>query len=302
MDIKALVGQAKQIDDQSEVKAGGDFEYTPPPEGKVSARFIGYVELGKQPQSHKGEAKPDAEEVRVTFELLGPNNIKEIEVEGGKRKIADQISITMPKKQSDKAKFYKLFKAMTYGRDGITHMAEMLGEAFFVVVKHNKVKQADGTERVYANIYSDGQWRVESPVVEDPIAGTKVNMSDRVHPTIAGLRIFLWQIPTKETWDSLFIDGTREVKNKDGTITEVSKNWLQELILSAKDYGGSALEQLLGGLDKLPTENKQETPKEEVKSETGPETSAPAPDAEAGTKTPEPEGDPADDLAALGLM
>ena len=63
----------------------------------------------------------------------------------------------------------------------------------------------------------------------------------------------MWSNPTKETWDSLFIDGTTEIKNADGTVENKSKNWVQETVLSATDYGGSALEQLLHGVDNLPT-------------------------------------------------
>lgn len=297
VDIKNLVNQAKQTENQSEAKTHADFEYVPPAEGKFPARLIEYIELGKQPQSHEGQAKPDAEEVRVTFELLGAKNIREVEVEGGKKEFADRISITMPKKQSDKAKFYKLFKAMTYGRDSITHMAEMLGEAFFVVVKHTKSQ--DG-KKTYANIYGDGQWRVESPKVHDPMTETTTDYSSKIRQPLSPIKLFLWAIPTKETWDSLFIDGVREKKNADGTVTQESKNWLQELILSAKDFGGSALEQMLGGLDSLPTENKAvSTSSGET---TGTEASADAADAEAGTTTPETKPEDAqDELAALGL-
>ena len=299
VDIKNLVNQAKQTENQSEAKTHAEFEYVPPAEGKFPARLIEYIELGKQPQSHDGQPKPDAEEVRVTFELLGAKNIKEVEVEGGKKEFADRISITMPKKQSDKAKFYKLFKAMTYGRDSITHMAEMLGEAFFVVVKHTK--SADG-KKVYANIYGDGQWRVESPKVHDPMTETTTDYSSKIREPLSPIKLFLWAIPTKETWDSLFIDGVREKKSPDGTVTQESKNWLQNLILSAKDYGGSALEQMLGGLDSLPTKNPEAESKTEAAQTSGTEQPAPAGDAEAGTTTPETKPEDAqDELAALGL-
>lgn len=299
VDFKNLVKQAKEIEDQSVATAGGDFEYTPPPAGKGPIRFIEYIELGKRPQSHDGKPKPDAEEVRITFELLGTKNIKEIDVEGGKRKIADRISITMAKKFSEKATFYKLFKIMQQGRDGITHMAEMLGEAFFGTVVHSI--PAKPGDRVYGNLRKDQVWLIESPRVEDPIAQTVTDYTDKIPAALSPIRLFLWDIPTKETWDSLFIDGTREVKQADGSLKQESKNWLQENIMSAKDFQGSALEQMLGGLESLPTESKQETKTEGAQtSGTEQNTSAPAGDAEAGTTTPE--SSPEDDLAALGLM
>lgn len=244
-----LIKKAAETENQSEAKAGGDFEYTPPAAGKTIARFIEYIELGKHVELYEGKPKPPAEMVRVTFELLHPQkNIKEIEIEGGKKTIADRLSITMPKKQTEKAKFFKLFKAMAQGRSDIVHMAQMLNEEFIVDVKHN-VSEKD--KKTYANIYADGTWHVFAPYVEDPLAGTRTKVP--VPAAISPLKLFLWGNPTKETWDSLFIDGEREVKNADGTTRKESKNWLQNSILSATDYGGSALEQMLAGVDNLPT-------------------------------------------------
>lgn len=291
MNIKDLVNKAKETENQSEATQGGDYEYTPPAEGTTVGRFIEYVELGKQPEFFKGEEKPNPiDSVRITFELLHPKkNIKEIEVDGGKKQIAERVSVVLSKKMNEKAKFYKLFKAMAYGRTEITHMAEMLNEAFIITIKHNK--SADG-KRTYANIYEDGVWFVNAPIQQDALAGTSVNISASVPEPLSPLRIFLWSNPTKETWDSLFIDGETEVKKADGTVEKVSKNWLQEKILSAKDYGGSALEQMLAGVGNLPTENKPVEAKAEVS------TAASIP--EEAEKKPEPKsGD--DLLAEMGL-
>lgn len=298
MNIKDLVNKAKETENQSEATSGGDFEYTPPPAGKTFGRFIEYIELGKQPQTYEGKEKPASEEVRVTFELLNPTkNIKEIDVDGGKKKIADRISIIMPKKSNEKAKFFKLFKAMAAGRSDITHMAEMLNECFIFDVKHNK--SADG-KKTYANLYADGTWFVYAPRHEDPLAGTVTDISSHVPEASSPLKIFLWSNPTKETWDSLFIDGTTEVKHADGTVEQRSKNWLQEMILSATDFGGSALEQLINGLDNLPTENKTV---EEVKTEQKQQANLPADTQVVETKQEEPKAEKssADLLAEIGL-
>lgn len=291
VDIKNLVGQAKAMDDQSVAKSGGDFEYVPAKEGKTMARFVEYIELGKHPQTHEGKPKPDADEVRVVFDLLSPHNIREVETEGGPRKVCDRIGITMTKKQSDKAKFFKLFKLMQMGRDGITHMAEMLGEAYFVDIKHSK--SADG-KLTFANFYKDQQWFLTAPRIEDPVTGLTTDYASKVPEAVNGIKLFLFDIPTKETWDSIFIDGSDDVKNDDGSTTVRSRNRWQEKVLSAKNFGGSALEQMLGGLDNLPTDSQQGA----LPSGTESETSVAVGDAEAGTTTP---SDPSDDLAALGL-
>lgn len=253
MDIKALVNAAKEHEDQS-VATSGDYEYTPPAKGRTIGRFIEYIELGKHIEMFEGKPKPPAELVRLTFELLHPDrNIKEIEVDGGKKKVAERISVTVPKKMNEKAKFYKLFKSMAYGRTEITHMAEMLGEAFILNISHYEKQLDGGKKRVYANLYDAGVWGVMAPRNEDALSGQVTDISSMVPPALSPLRIFIWSNPTKETWDSLFIDGYNETKNADGTINRESKNWLQERIMSATDFGGSALQQMVAGLDKLPT-------------------------------------------------
>lgn len=251
MNIKELVNKAKEIEDQSEVQAGGDFEYTPPAAGRTVGRFIEYIELGKHVEMYEGKPKPPAEMVRVTFEFTLPDRVKEVEIDGVKKKIAERISYNMPKKFTEKAKYYKLFKAMTYGRDSITHMAEMLGEAFVFDIKHNTKGEGD-KKKTFANLYQDSTWGVFAPRSVDPLTNVSTDLSSKVPEALSPLRIFIWDIPTKETWDSLFIDGEREVKDGD-TTKKVSKNWLQERLLSATDFGGSALEQMLNDIPDLPT-------------------------------------------------
>lgn len=251
--IAALAAKAAELNDQTDVKEGGDFEYTPPKEGKTIARFIEYIELGKHGQKpFQGTPKPDADEVRLTFELLNEKrgDIKTIEVEGGgTKKIADRISVRMPIKLNDRAKFVKLFRKMAYGRDAIKHMAQMLGEPFIITIIHNTAK--DDPKKIYANIADkDGNWTIEPPRYTDPMSGESKDISGSVPAALSPLKIFLWNAPDKEQWGSLFIEGTRTVK-RDGRDVEVSKNWLQEVLLSAKNYKGSPLDTLLSGLGDL---------------------------------------------------
>lgn len=249
--IEELVALAAKMEDQSVTKA--HVEYEPPPAGVTFGRFIGYIELGKQPQRpFKGKAKPDAEEVRLVFELLhAKKNRHEYETPEGEKKVRyDQISLRMTKQFGTKAKYKKLFNAMTYGRE-IKHMAQMLGEAFLITVVHNTVAAtADKPARVFANIYDDeGKWLVgKARVIADPVNDPDKYTDVPVPPAQSPLQVFFWNNPTKATWDSLYIDGTRTIKKGDEEV-EVSKNWLQEIIVSAKNYAGSALDQLLGGID-----------------------------------------------------
>lgn len=287
MDINKLIEQAKaateKLEDQTEVQAGGDFEYETPPAGPTPARFVGYVELGSRAQRpYQGKEKPDCDEVRLIFELNGSKHKKEVGEGDDKKTITNVISVRVAKKLNEKATFYKLFKKMLYGRSGITHMSQMLGEAFIITVTHNTVKGKDGAkDRTYANMRDeDGSWLIGAPVLADPLSGeTKpVPVPEATKP----IQLLLWDAPSQEQWDSIFIDGTRTVKGEDGTEREVSKNWLQEdIVQNAKNFEGSALQAMLGGIADLTLEDEPQD-SEEIANE------AEAPSAD-------------DALAALGL-
>lgn len=251
--LKALADQAADIEDQTEVQTS--YEYTLPEAGRTVARLAEYVDLGMQKRRpYRGKDKPPADEVRIVFELLHPTkNIRELD---DKTKIADRLTVKITKSLSDKAGFKKLFNAMRYGRDGIKHMAQMIGEEFVLNIIHSEPgKNQDGTEkRQYANIKNkDGVWQVESPYNLDAITGksTKYNVPALIGP----VRLFIWDMANGEMWNSLFIDGTREVTAADGTVTEQSKNYIQEKIMEASNFEGSPVSVILGGLtDDLPTE------------------------------------------------
>jgi hypothetical protein len=322
LSIAELAAMAAAQEDQTETQTT-TFDNDPPEAGVTVGRFIEYIEIGKHDGGqYQGKPKPPADYVRLTFELLHPKkNIKEYEVEGEKRERADRVSIRISKKLSEKAKFKKLFNALTYGRD-IKHMAQMLGEAFIITIYHNVVEK-EGVKKTYVNLDNDGVYGIKAPFVEDPLEGTRKDVP--VREAISPLRLFLWNNPTQETWDSLFIDGTRTVKKDGGGEEEVSKNWLQESILDALNYKGSALEALLGGVADLPTEETGEEPEEEQEEETvaeekpvekpAPKAAAAKPAAKAAAKpagkppaaaaskaAPKKEAAADDALDALGLV
>lgn len=315
LSIAELAAMAAASEDQTVVETT-TFNNEPPPAGKTIGRFIEYIELGKHKQkAFKGKAKPDADCVRLTFELLHPKkNLHEYEHEGEQRVRADRVSIRITKKMSDKAKFKKLFSAMTYGRDSIKHMAQMLGEAFIITIYHNIVT-VEGNTNTYVNLDNDGVYGISAPFIFDPLEETKTDVP--VREPISPLRLFLFNQPTKETWDSLFIDGTREVKKDGGAVEHVSKNWLQELILSATNYEGSAVAALVGGVADLPTreahdhidEHGEGSPPADTaakvitKATAKPAATKEKPAAAAAVKPKaKPEGAANDALSALGLI
>lgn len=251
IDYKALANAAAERDDQTETKAS--FERSLPPAGPTVGRLVEYIELGMQARkAYKGKEKKPVDAVRVTFDLLHPEkNVRKGEGEYADKVFNDRITVTMSKLLDGKAAFKKLFNTMQRGRENIKHMAQMLGEPFIITVLHNKSQ--DGT-KTYANIKTeDGTWLVAAPVVVDALAGTAQDISGKIAPPISPIRIFLWDNPTKETWDSLFIDGTYTRKNEKGVEEEVSKNFIQSKIVTATNFEGSPLEGMLGGMPDLPT-------------------------------------------------
>jgi hypothetical protein len=207
----------------------------------------------------------------------------------------------VPKSLSDKAGFKKLFNAMTYGRSDIKHFAQMLGEPFLVNIHHNKTKDAtSGKETIYANLNnSEGVYSIGAPRHTDPVSEVVTDLVPHIKQPFSPVRIFLWNNPTKPTWDSLFIDGTREVKDKEGNVTHESKNWLQEKIIGALNYTGSPLDSMLHDVAELPL---AETSTDNAKSA---EPSPTKPAVETGTMTiasPSKATSAQDALDALGLM
>ena len=293
---------ADELENQSEAKAGG-FDRETPPAGPTPARFIGYVEVGKRKQKpYQGKDKPDADEVRLYFEVNGKKHQREITVDGVTKTVTNIITVKVAKKLDTKAAFFKLFNKMRYGRD-IKHMSQMLGEGFLVNVIHNVGEAKDGKPApVYANLKTGGEageWTISAPMyLADPL--DPESMTKLLVPEVTqNLRLFLWDKPSKAQWDSLFIDGTRTVKDDKGVEREVSKNWLQEdIVTGARNFAGSPLQTLLGGLGDLSL-----TPEEP---ETRPATTPPrekvaTPTAKAEVPACDAAAVAADPLSAMGL-
>lgn len=251
--MSTLLNQAKKsvkeakVHDQTE--EGPAFVYEPTPEGRHRARFIGYVELGMRDGGEwKGKKKPDVLKAYLYYELYGKKVEKIIEVDGVEKTINPIHREMIDVKVGEKANMTKLFKKMVAGRDGITHIAQMLEEPFLLSISHNEVEK-DGKKRIYENIKTkDDGYTLSAPIIEtmDDEGETtvkKIKVPDQIAPT----RLLLWEDPTVEQWDSIFVDGEYE-REVDGKTITVSKNFVQNDILSeAKDFEGSPLEALLAG-------------------------------------------------------
>ena len=194
------------------------------PAGQYVGRIVEYVDLGLQPQEYQGKAKDPAPEIRLGICLFYSNPEKPGDPDPYVIR-PRELAIS----RNEKATAFKAFAAMNYKRDpNIKHFAQFIGEPFLF---HIDVKTAKESKRQYNAVVWDKTAPAIHPVTKQPYDVPQA--PDELY------RIFLWDNPTKEDWDSLYIEGERD----DGT----SKNFVQEKILAALDYQGSQLQLLLEG-------------------------------------------------------
>lgn len=251
--LKNVVAAAAETGaDHTKTVAGGGGEggdYTPPAEGRARARFVGYVETGKHTRSFKGQPKTK-QELRLFFELSGPKHPPR-EVDG--KKYPHIIEVEESLSLHEKANWPKLFAKLNYSGKA-KHPVELLGSAYLVTVTHRKWAKA-GEDKSDPTKWTgvdpklrgnDGSYNIDPPSFEDPETGE--TRAVKVDPAITPLRAFLWNNPSKEQWDSIFIEGEwPERKDKDGKVTKkaASKNVLQLRCRAADNFGGSPLDEML---------------------------------------------------------
>ena len=276
IDFKALGAKAaaEGADQTKSVAGGGD--YAPPAAGPGLARFVGYIELGKQKGMFKG-VPTIKEKVRLIFELVGKRHPPG---EHDGKKIPVRIIIDENYSLNEKANFFKLFQRMNYKQDAV-HIAQLLGEAFKVEVVHDKWTGKDGKERTDAVLRNAGGYTIAPPRKEDEDSETGwVNIE--VPAALSDIRCFLWEQADMTQWGSLFIEGEYpERKDDKGVVTAKakSKNVFQNAIKSAVNFQGSPMHALLLGLGQpldLPDVGEEEEREEAA---------APAPVAQAPAVT-----------------
>ena len=224
MDINSLIGDviddviALSHVDMTEESTGGGGSLMP--EGFAMARCVTYIELGMQPQEFGGKAKAPAPEVILGFKLFGgPDNCYD-----GRFLSTFPIALGNNTKSNAKITFDRL-----NWQGNMKHFAQALGKGFLVPVT---VHTNETTKKQSNRMNLKGILPPIDPVSKGAYPIPEVAAED--------IKYFFFDKPTKETWDSLFVEGSFD----DGG----SKNKHQEKILTALNYPGSALEQLLSGV------------------------------------------------------
>jgi hypothetical protein len=197
------------------------------PKGYVLIRLIEYVEFGSHIQLFKGKPKKDpGDEIALAFEMYGANYADT----EGKPGIIRPYSLSLS--QNDKSRAHLLFKAMNY-KGLAKNFGQLLGQVYLAQIVHDE--PAEGEQpRSFLDLKS-----IAPPI--EPMSGQAYP-----HPAqaTAPYKIFLWDRPNLQTWHSLFIEGEYDADPKKG-IPAKSKNFVQNKMLSALNFDGSALNTLL---------------------------------------------------------
>ena len=228
--LQALAAQdvaESGIDMNEASKGGGGGRLLP--EGYAFGRLVEYIEFGNQPQEYQGQAKDPAMEFTLGFALTGQG----YQNDDGTPYVVRTYNTALSR--NEKARAFKLFKALNW-KGTAKSFAQLLGETFLVKIK--QVPKSKTDPKIVSRIDLDGFLPPLDPVTRQPYP--IADAPDEMY------RLFLWSRPTKEAWDSLYIEGEYEGK---------SKNRIQEQILAALDFQGSPLQQLLmaSGVTALPT-------------------------------------------------
>ena len=190
------------------------------PAGKGMMRLVGAVEIGKQKKIYNGAVK-FTKQIMLTWELSG----KKWPEDNGRNMTRSQ---RYTNSDSSKAELHKMFLEMDPHQE-YTHIAQLLNEVFIGEIVHKKSKSSD---KVFANVSG-----IAYPIQEDPATGEELDYRQAAAPRTGKLMGFVWDFPTLEDWDNLYIEG----KYDDGG----SRNVLQQSIRAADDFEGSPIWDLL---------------------------------------------------------
>lgn len=236
--MMAMANEAAAISniDMTDGQVGGTSK--PMPIGNALARLIGVVELGDQPQRDftTKKIKGTLPEVHLVFALWGQGLTQTGEQvnfhnDDGTPRIWSPFDMALSRNIGSNA--FKLFQKLNW-RNTATNFAQLLNGTFILPFTEQAKTKTDPTKVVKLNI--DGIMPPLDPITKSPYPVPEVPVDQ--------FKLFLFDRPTKAMWDALYVEG--EWPAKDGKPAE-SKNKLQNKIMGASNFQGSALQTLLAG-------------------------------------------------------
>ena len=223
--LLALANEAAEYGhDMNEAVSGGSGARVLPV-GNAFCVLIGVVELGKHPQEFNGKAKDPADEVQLTFALMGQGfNGEKYSNDDGTPYILKCYPFAMSR--NEKARAFLTFKKMNW-KGQAKSFPQLLGQAFFLPIKQQPKSKTDSTMVSRPDLTG-----ILPPL--DAMTGQPYP-TPQVDPKL--YHLFLWENPTIECWNSIYVEGTYD----DGE----SKNVSQSTITAALNFQGSPIQQLL---------------------------------------------------------
>ena len=186
---------------------------------------------------------------RLAFEVSGPKHAPVVGTDGVPHPLIVYIEETLS--QDPKANWVKLFSLLNHDRSA-THATQLLGRAYRGMLTHRKFKrkndpadQEKWTGLDY-KLRGDGGFTIAAPFYENPETGDMMEL--KVGPPVSKMSALLWDAPSKEQWDSIFIPGDYPARTDEaGNVTAParSKNKVQEKVMQAVNFKGSPLHSLL---------------------------------------------------------
>lgn len=251
----AQIAEHKEIAaDMTQVQKGGGGSKLWP-EGYVLARLTEYVELGSHAEEFQGEMKPSAPKFKLGFRMFGEGYMYDGQ-DGAEAEPGNISTFELTISRNEKAKAFKLFAKMNYDKD-CTNFAEMLGNAYMIKIVHKKGSGPDAKVTARLDLES-----ILPPL--DPLTKQPYPVPDAAEKHY---RLFLFDNPSQEQWDSLFLPNSTE------------ESFLHARIREADNFAGSAVEALVGGAI-VPEGNDDDMAQE------APQTAVEAPKAAQAVVTP----------------
>lgn len=233
-----------ELVDMTEVKTGGGGRGLLP-KGTAIVRLSTYIEFGKHIKEWQGQKKPATPQFKLGFCIVGGGGVNK---EGkGEKYVREEGNFPfigtydVAMSQHQKSKAVKYFKALNSAGEQATHFVQKVAEQCLYALPIGVEKDKNGNDR---NTYDFANLSVAvNPQTYEPYTDADMPKLEEKH-----IQVFLWDRPTKEMWDSIYIEGEWEAqKDNSGNVTKPakSKNFLQEKCLQAVDFEGSALQNLL---------------------------------------------------------
>lgn len=209
--------------------------FTPDPNGMYVGRLIGYVEEGIHESTYNNQTIR-RNTLRLDFELSSLDKDELESMRDGENRLPLKSKV-ITLSFNEKSNLFKLSKSMDPD-EKYEHLYQMLNKIFLLELEFNTDKE---TKRISYFIKN-----VKLPIGKNVAPNGKVEIVDYSNyaaPISRPIRCFIWDHPSIEAWDSLYIPGEY---NKE------SKNYIQNHIRDAVNFKDSPIYELLTEAERDP--------------------------------------------------